>query len=109
MSTAVARVVFRRAKYLRLARKVTWPGPACSMPATPEISRSGGPSRRQFNFWASSESFMKETPPANKKQVQESKVQEFRGKRKNKDNAEAQSRKAAQRTHGRSYSLKRRD
>src|SRR5205807_5944686 len=47
---AEARVDLSNAKYLRLARIVSWPGSACPMPATPEISSSGGPSRRQRNF-----------------------------------------------------------
>src|ERR1019366_5441911 len=39
--TAEALVVFAAALYLGLDTKVSWPGPACSMPATPEILVSG--------------------------------------------------------------------
>src|SRR5947208_15038827 len=58
---ADARVVLRSPKYFRLAKKVSWPGSACSMPATPVISTSG-PSRWHPSFWASSESFMERAP-----------------------------------------------
>src|SRR5438105_6133808 len=88
MRIAEARVDLSSAKYLRFARKVSWPGAACSMPATPEISRSGGPSRRQFSFWASSESFMEAL--LKQREVQTLKAQEFRRKGKNKDNAETE-------------------
>src|SRR6202047_4995457 len=62
INTAEARVVLRRGKYRRLARKVMCPGSACSIPAMPRISASGAPSRRQASFCAISESFMDEAP-----------------------------------------------
>src|SRR5262249_42400748 len=43
---AAALVCFTFGAYLLLARKVRCPGPACSIPATPVISRSPSPSRR---------------------------------------------------------------
>src|SRR5436309_15818517 len=58
MRTAEARVVLSSGKYRRLARKVICPASACSMPATPRISISGGPSKRQPNFCAISASLM---------------------------------------------------
>src|SRR5437588_12768030 len=88
MRIAEARVVLSSAKYLRFARKVSWPGSACSMPATPEISRSGGPSGRQFSFWASSESFMEAL--LKQREVQTLKAQEFRRRGKNKDNLKSE-------------------
>src|SRR5262249_43028064 len=101
MSTAEARVVLSSAKYFRLARKVIWPGPACSMPATPEISRSRGPSRRQLSLWASSESFM-DAPQASKGNFKSLRFKGFREKGKDKDNAEAWGPQRRQRIRSRS-------
>src|ERR1017187_1362942 len=57
--TAEALVVFAAALYLGLDTKVSWPGPACSMPATPVISVSGEAlSSRAFRAFAISASFM---------------------------------------------------
>src|ERR1700694_5263121 len=57
--TAAAFVVFAAALYLGLETKVSWPGAACSMPATPVISVSGEAlSRRAFRALAMSDSFM---------------------------------------------------
>src|SRR5208337_4233238 len=57
--TADAFVVFAAALYLGLDTKVSCPGPACSMPATPVISVSGEAfSRRAFRAVAMSASFM---------------------------------------------------
>src|SRR5437660_10743979 len=58
MRTAEARVVLSNGKYRRFARNVIWPASACSIPATPRISISGGPSRRHPSFCAISASFM---------------------------------------------------
>src|SRR5229473_5642107 len=57
--TADAPVVFSNGKYRRFARNVICPASACSIPATPRISISGGPSNRHPNFCATSASFMK--------------------------------------------------
>src|SRR6266403_3186425 len=57
--TAEARVEWSNGKYRRLARNVICPASACSIPATPRISSSGGPSKRHPNFCATSASFMK--------------------------------------------------
>jgi hypothetical protein len=57
--TAEAFVVFAAALYLGLETKVSWPGAACSMPATPVISVSGEAfSMRAFRALAMSDSFM---------------------------------------------------
>src|ERR1039458_2758359 len=57
--TADAFVVFAAALYLGLETKVSWPGPACSMPATAVISVSGDAfSMRAFRALAMSASFM---------------------------------------------------
>src|SRR5882762_3882210 len=57
--TAEARVEWSNGKYRRLARNVICPASACSIPAIPRISSSGGPSNRHPNFCATSASFMK--------------------------------------------------
>src|ERR1041384_556752 len=44
--------------YLRFAKKVNCPGPACSIPATPTISSSPSPSSRQPRLPAISRSFI---------------------------------------------------
>src|SRR5579871_304238 len=49
---ALAFVCFTLGAYFGLARKVRCPGPACSMPATPEISNSPSPSRRHSRLSA---------------------------------------------------------
>src|SRR6266478_7805661 len=57
--TAEALVVFAAALYLGFDTKVNWPGPACSMPATPVISVLGEAfSRLAFRALAMSDSFM---------------------------------------------------
>src|ERR1700675_2793057 len=57
--TADAFVVFAAALYLGLETKVSWPGVACSMPATPVISVLGEAlSRRASRALAMSASFM---------------------------------------------------
>src|ERR1700688_5158540 len=57
--TADAFVVFAAALYLGLETKVSWPGRACSMPATPVISVLGEAlSRRASRALAMSASFM---------------------------------------------------
>src|SRR5216683_6144044 len=57
--TADAFVVLAAALYLGLDTKVSWPWPACSMPATPVISVSGEAlSRLAFRAVAMSDSFM---------------------------------------------------
>src|SRR5260370_30389282 len=60
MRTSEARVVFNNGKYRRFARKVICPASAYSIPATPRISSSGGPSNRHPSFCATSASFMEE-------------------------------------------------
>src|SRR2546430_17453748 len=57
--TAEARVEWSNEKPRRLARNLICPASACSIPATPRISSSGGPSNRHPNFCATSASFMK--------------------------------------------------
>ena len=49
---ALARVCFTLGAYFGFARKVSWPGPACSMPATPEISISPSPASSQPSWEA---------------------------------------------------------
>src|SRR5208282_171364 len=57
--TAEALVVFAAALYLGFDTKVSWPGPACSMPATEVISVSGEAfSMRALRAMAMSDSFM---------------------------------------------------
>src|SRR5216684_4695039 len=57
--TADAFVVLAAELYLGLDTKVSWPWPACSMPATPVISVSGEAlSRLAFRAVAMSDSFM---------------------------------------------------
>ena len=60
--TALAWVSFSFGAYLGLERKVRWPGPACSRPRTPVISRSAvfsmEPHTVQPNAAASSLIFM---------------------------------------------------
>ena len=57
--TAEAFVVFAALLYLGLETKVSWPGAACSMPATPVISVAGSAlSRLAFRAWAMSDSFI---------------------------------------------------
>jgi hypothetical protein len=57
--TAEAFVDFAAALYFGFDTKVSWPGLACSMPATPEISVSGGAlSMRAFSALAIVASFM---------------------------------------------------
>src|SRR5216684_5549786 len=57
--TAEAFVVFAAALYFGLETKVSWPGAACSMPATPVISVVGEAlSRRASRAFAMSDSFM---------------------------------------------------
>src|ERR1700676_3518869 len=57
--TADAFVVFAAALYLGFETKVSWPGAACSMPATPVISVVGWAlSMRAFRALAMSASFM---------------------------------------------------
>jgi len=57
--TAAAFVVFAAMLYFGLEMKVSWPGAARSMPATPEISVSGDAfSRRAFTALDMSNSFM---------------------------------------------------
>src|SRR6266403_1285856 len=57
--TAEAFVVFAAALYLGFETKVSWPGAACSMPATPKISVFGWAlSMRAFRAFAMSASFM---------------------------------------------------
>src|SRR5208282_3654020 len=57
--TAEAFVVFAAALYLGLETKVSWPGCACSMPATPVISVLGWAlSMRASRALAMSDSFM---------------------------------------------------
>src|SRR5467141_873402 len=57
--TADAFVIFAAALYLGLETKVSWPGAACSMPATPVISVVGEAlSRRASRALAMSASFM---------------------------------------------------
>ena len=57
--TAEAWVVFAAWLYLGLETKVSWPGAACSMPATPVIWVSGSAfSRRAFRALAMSDSFI---------------------------------------------------
>src|SRR5258708_35236177 len=60
--TAEARVVFSSGKYRRFARNVICPASACSIPATPRISSSGGPSNRHPSLCATSASFMERAP-----------------------------------------------
>src|SRR5207302_2037525 len=55
-------VVFSSGKYRRFARKVICPVSAYSIPATPRISSSGGPSNRHPSFCATSASFMERAP-----------------------------------------------
>src|SRR4029077_14821512 len=60
--TADAFVVLAAAAYLGLETKVSWPGPDCSIPATPVMSVSGEPfSRRVLRVGAMSMSFMAES------------------------------------------------
>src|ERR1700692_1581022 len=61
-NTADAWVVFRRGKQRRLAKKVPSPGLAWSIPATPVISVSCGPSTAQPSLRAISDSFMNDSP-----------------------------------------------
>src|SRR5271166_1235231 len=57
--TAEALLVFAAALYLGLETKVSWPSPACSIPATPVISVSGEAlSMRASRVDAMSASFM---------------------------------------------------
>src|SRR5208337_1442474 len=57
--TAEALVVLAAALYLGLDTNVSWPGPACSMPATAVISVSGEAlSRRALRALAMSASFI---------------------------------------------------
>ena len=55
---APARVFFTLCAYFGFARKVSWSGPACSIPATPLISRSSFPRISQPRAPAISLSFM---------------------------------------------------
>src|SRR6266850_3917224 len=60
--TAEAFVVLAAAAYFGLETNVSWPGPACSMPATPVMSMSGEPfSTRASMAEAMSLSFMAES------------------------------------------------
>src|SRR5258706_4672194 len=52
--TALAPVFFNCGAYFGLERKVICPGPACSMPATPDISTPLSPSSVQSSFAAMS-------------------------------------------------------
>ena len=61
---AAALVCFTLGAYFGLARKVRCPGPACSMPATPVISSSPSPSRRQPSAAAISPSFIENSSVA---------------------------------------------
>src|SRR6266581_4333399 len=60
--TAEASVEWSNGKYRRFARNVICPASAYSIPATPRISSSGGPSKRHPNFCAISASFMEKAP-----------------------------------------------
>jgi hypothetical protein len=55
---ALARVCFTLGAYFGLARKVSSPGDACSIPATPLISLSPSPINSQPSAFAMSRSFM---------------------------------------------------
>src|ERR1700761_9271169 len=57
--TAPALVVRAYGVYFGLATKVSWPGPAFSIPSTPVISPSGSPWQVASRTRASSASFMK--------------------------------------------------
>src|ERR1700722_15708733 len=62
-STAPAFVVRAKGVYFGLATKVSWPGPAFSIPSTPVISCSGSPWQVAPSTRASSASFMEGIVP----------------------------------------------
>src|SRR5580698_10829234 len=67
--TAPAFVVRAKGVYFGLATKVSWPGPAFSMPSTPVISCSGSPWQVAPRTRASSASFMKGIVPKSQRGV----------------------------------------